>query len=90
MRKIFVGDVGTVILLDCGVDISTATLVKVLVKPPSGAPREWTGIVVGTRMIEYVIQTGDLNLAGEWRLQAYVEMPGWSGRGQPVVVTVAA
>lgn len=31
---------------------------------------------------QLLVETGDLNVAGTWELQAYLEMPGWKGRGE--------
>lgn len=89
MSDVFVGDVGTEILLDTGVDISAATVAKIKVKKPTGAALDWTATISGTRSVRYVIQTGDLDVAGRWKLQAYVEMPGWKGRGDWVCLQVA-
>jgi hypothetical protein len=88
--KYYVGDVGTEILIDTGSDISTATVLKLLVKKPCGSTTEWTGelgppntVGVYTR-IKYVVRQGDWDMAGWWNVQAYVEMPGWKGRGDTV------
>ena len=81
MNTVFVGDEGTELILDCGVNISTATVRKIVAKRPGGSKAEWSAVASGTDAIKYVVQTGDLNVAGNWELQAYVEMPGWKGRG---------
>lgn len=88
MSKIYVGDVGTEIILDCGVDISTATVRKIKVRKPDGTNAEWAAVSEGTKAIKYVVQAGDIAKAGVWRLQAYIEMPGWLGSGQTVDVRV--
>ena len=31
--------------------------------------------------IKYVVQAGDIDMAGDWDMQAYVELPTWKGRG---------
>lgn len=82
MSAVFVGDVGTQIVLDCGVDISTSTVRKIEAKKPSGVKVLWTATLDGTQRISYTLQAGDLDAAGGWVLQAYIEMPGWSGRGE--------
>jgi hypothetical protein len=88
--KYYVGDVGTEILVDTGSDISTATVLKLLVKKPCGAELEWTGelgppnaVGVYTKIM-YIVKEGDWNEAGWWNVQAYVELPGWKGKGDTV------
>lgn len=88
MNTAFIGDTGTEITLDCGVDISSATVMKILAKPPRGAVKQWSAQLEGSRTIKYVLQPNDLHVPGVWVLQAYVEMPGWQGRGLPVELKV--
>ena len=38
--------------------------------------------------IKYVVQAGDLDVAGDWQLQAYVEFPTWKGRGEVATLKV--
>jgi hypothetical protein len=38
--------------------------------------------------IKYVVQVGDLDVAGDWQLQAYVEFPTWKGRGEVATLKV--
>lgn len=80
-EEVFVGDVGTQITLDCGIDVSSATVRKILVKRPNGSRAEWVAVASGGNAIAYTTQAADLNMAGVWELQAYVEMPAWRGRG---------
>lgn len=88
--KLYVGDIGTEIVLDCGVDVSSATVRKILVrKPNSDAAIEWAALAEGTNKIKYVVVDGDLDVAGIYYLQAYIEMPTWKGRGETANLTVA-
>lgn len=84
----YVGDDGTEVSLDCGVNISTAIVRKIKVTKPDGVASELAADADGTTAIKGVM--GVLDQAGEWRLQAYIEMPGWKGRGKPCVMTVLA
>lgn len=34
-------------------------------------------------------KAGDLALPGRWKLQAYIEMPGWKGKGEWAELEVA-
>ena len=84
MSTVFVGDVGTVIKLDTGTDLSTATVLKIKVKKPNGTTLEWTATqdASNPKVMTYTIQAGDLDQSGTWKLQAYVEFPSWQGHGQ--------
>jgi len=86
--SVYVGDEGTEISLDCVVNVSTATVRKIKVTTPTGEDREWIAVADGATAIKYVLAAGDINQAGQWRLQAYIEMPGWKGRGKPCSMTV--
>jgi hypothetical protein len=81
MTTVFVGDTGTEIILDCGVDVSTATVRKIRAKRPDGHIKEWVATANSVMSIKYVLVDGDISVEGEWQLQAYIEMPGWKGRG---------
>ncbi len=84
-----VGDVGTAFRLTVRdeegaiVDLSTATLMRLLFRPPKGAARSKPAELVtdGTDgQMRYVTQSpSDLDKAGLWEVQAYVEVPGWRG-----------
>jgi hypothetical protein len=76
--------------MDCGVNISTATLVKIIAKTPRGNKKEWVGSISGTNSIRYLLQASDIDQAGTWELQAYVAMPGWAGRGAWAELKVSA
>lgn len=88
MSKVYVGDKGTEIILDCGADISTATIRKIKAKKPDGSTVDWTATASGTTAVKYTTLTGDLSMAGNWQLQAYVETPAWSGLGETFTLTV--
>lgn len=88
MQVIFIGDSGTVLLLDCGVNISSATLVKVIAKSPQGEKKEFIATVDGTNNVKYTTTSTDFDVVGNWLLQAYVQMPDWTGRGAWASLTV--
>ena len=89
MTAVFAGDIGTEFILDCGVDISTATVRKIIVrKPVTGERVEWTAIAEGTTAIKYTTILGDISTAGIMTVQAYIEMPTWKGYGSKVNVTI--
>lgn len=88
MTTVFVGDVGTEIILDCGVSITSSTVRKIIARTPNGTIKQWTSSLEGTNSIKYTIVDGDLDRPGEWQLSAYVEMPGWKGSGEITKLTV--
>ena len=89
VSKYYQGDVGTEIYVDTCSDISTATFVSLKVKKPDGTDVEWVGVVSDTTKIKYVVQVGDFDQVGEYRVQSYVEMPSWSGLGDTTTFMVS-
>lgn len=82
VSKVYVGDVGTEILVDVCVDISTATTVELSVlKPGATTAVTWAAGVYLLRYVRYVVQAGDLSVAGEYKLQVRVVLPGGAWRG---------
>ena len=87
--KYYVGDVGTEIIVDVCSDITLATKVSLLVKKPDGTEHEWIGTVFEITKIRYVVSVGDFDQNGKYRVQAYVEAPGWQGRGDTTYFKVS-
>lgn len=90
MNKVYVGDIGTEIILDCGSNITTATVLQIRAQKPSGAVVTWTAAISGTNSVRYVVASGDLDEAGAWILQAYVRLPAWDGLGESYRLRVHA
>ena len=82
--KTYVGDIGTVITLDCGTDISTATARSIEVRKPNGESVTWPASASGTTAITYTILDGDLDVAGSWTLQAHVTLSTGEWLGESV------
>jgi hypothetical protein len=81
---------GTVITLECGVDLSEALSVAIRVfKPGAIEAVTWPGTASGTTVSHTVI-AGDLDVTGTYIIQAYVELPGWSGTGETTTLLVEA
>ena len=78
----FVGDVGVEIVLDVETDISEATVMKIKYKKTSGKRDTWIAERKDATKIFYVTGPGDLDNAGIWDMQAYVEAPGWKLHGK--------
>jgi hypothetical protein len=94
MSQVFVGDVGTIIQLETGVDLSSATTVTIRVKKKGEkhqiSVEEWTGTVASTTKVRHVSAAGDFDVAGTYLLQAHVLMPSWEGYGGIVELPVLA
>lgn len=88
MTTVFAGDVGTKIILDCGVDISLSSARSIIVRKPSGLSTTWVSVLEGTNSIQYTTLAGDLDEVGRWKLQAYIEMPSWKGSGEVVMLVI--
>lgn len=86
--KVYVGDTGTVITLDCGQDITSATARSIEVRKPGGATTTWAAVASGTNAISFTTAADSLDIPGAWKLQALVVMPSGSWRGTTAVLTV--
>ena len=86
--KIYIGDVGTIIRVDAGQDISTATTLDIKYRKPDGTEATWTGVLDGTNFVRYTTIAGDLDQTGGWQIQLVIALPGWSGCGETTGFTV--
>lgn len=83
-----VGDIGTVILLDCRENISTATGCKLKVRKPDGSETEWTATIHGTQYLKHITVAGDLDQAGTYAITGYLTLGVWTGHADPVFARV--
>lgn len=91
-QEIHVGDIGTVIRVTVNncvsgtttpLDISAATSTKIIFKSPSGTVKTMTAAFTtdGTDgQIEYILQAGDLDETGYWKIQSEVVLPSGTWR----------
>jgi len=70
MSKVYVGDTETLITLDTGAALTGAT-VSIKVSKPDGQFVTWPGTISGNT-ISYTTQAGDIDVSGNWRVQADV------------------
>lgn len=93
--KIYVGDIGTEIILDVGSDVQTATVTQILWKNPKGKTGYWNAQLITDdgqvynpndpqviTKIRYVTTANDIDTVGQWKIQAKIVLPLWSGRGE--------
>lgn len=88
MSKVYVGDTGTVIVLDCGQDVSAASARSIEYRKPDGTTGSWAASASGTNAIQFTTLAGTLDQAGRWRLQAKVTLPSgvWLGETADLMV----
>lgn len=75
-------DIGLILRLNTGVDISAATVANILYKKPSGTTGSFTGSTSDTYYVSYTTTSEDIDESGEWKFQAYVETSSYTVRGQ--------
>ena len=96
MSDIYVNDIGTIFratIKDGGVekDISSATVMQIIFRDPDGVETTKTAVFTtdgSDGKIQYTTVSGDLDLAGKWVLQGYVETPAgkWHSSWYPFLV----
>lgn len=84
-----VGDIGTIIRFSTATDISAMCLLNLKFQMPDGSTTTYTASVYNT----YAAQTTttvstQLDAAGEWLLQIYVELAAWQGHSDIKSFTV--
>ena len=85
--KVFVGDIGTAFrgtFKEDGnaLDISSVTTREIIFEKPNGIKVTKTAVFFtdGTDgILQYVSIANDIDVAGDWRLQAYIVMTGFAG-----------
>lgn len=88
--KIYIGDHGTAIILDTEEDLTGADALTIEAAKPGllAVGVSWDGTQVETTKIRIVTEEGDIDVAGEWRLQAKVVMPSGTWYGKTVRMMV--
>lgn len=77
---VYLNDVGTIIQVDVGSDITGATIHSIKYIKPDGTTGSWDA-TVSTQFLRYTTIEDDLDQAGEWVVQAKVALTGgiWHG-----------
>jgi hypothetical protein len=86
--KVYKGDTGTIIVLDCGQNITAATARSIEARKPDGTAVSLVAVASGTNSIAYTTLAGTLDQAGTWLLQALVTLPTGTWRGATARLTV--
>jgi hypothetical protein len=89
-NKRYVGDVGTVLVVSAGQNISSATAHHLKIIKPDMTEVTWTGDIYNDTYYKYTTVAGDFNLSGIYKVQLYVELtsPAWKGLGETDVFEV--
>jgi hypothetical protein len=74
------------IRLDTEIDLTGATLPKILYTKPTGVNGFWTATIQGTELVHTTNAT-DIDIPGTWRLQSFVTKNGGSEFGAIVFET---
>ena len=83
----YVGDVGTVILIDMQEDISAATIHTIKVRK-DGGDSVWAASIYNSNYLRYIVVADDFNEAGTYYLQPYLEFTGWQGLGETITIEI--
>jgi hypothetical protein len=73
-----------VLTLNTGINISTATVTRINYKKPNGVTGYFEATISETTKLIYQLTNDDLDIAGLWQLQAYVEIGGLKAYGEIV------
>jgi hypothetical protein len=73
VTKVYAGHVGLEIILDTGQSLTGATSMKIQVLKPDGTEVEWIAAQYDSTKIYYVTAAGELDDAGNYIMQSYVE-----------------
>ena len=88
MSKVYVGDTGTAVILDCGQSIADATARSIEMLKPDGTNVSLTASASGTNSIQYLTLVGTFAAAGKYKLQAKVTTPSGLWLGETVELIV--
>ncbi len=81
----YVGEDNTLFYIDCGIDVSQATLAEVLLQRPDGTVVQKSAVPTiyngSTDWVSFRIDIGDFNQCGKYRGQARAFIGAWSGWG---------
>lgn len=78
---VYYNDIGTLIKVDVGSDVTGATVHKIKFIKPDGTTGEWDA-TVATQYLQYTTVDGDLNQIGEWVVQALVTTASGTWHGE--------
>jgi hypothetical protein len=86
---IHVNDIGTVIRIEPNdnTNISQASVARVYYKKPDKTSGFWDA-GISDNGVEYTTVSGDIDQAGRWQFQAYVQLGSWAGTSSIITETI--
>lgn len=84
MDKIYVNDIGTILRINCGENISSASGLTIHIKKPNGVVMTKSASLFGSNAIQYTTVAGDLDIPGTYYANPAMTLGGWTGRGSTV------
>lgn len=90
MTKVYKNDVGIALSVATGVTLTGATTTQLKVKKPSGATAVWPAAIDGInpQQLNYTTTTGDLNEAGRYFIQAFIQTGGQTLFGETAEIDI--
>lgn len=76
------------LILETGISLAGATLVKAIYTKPSGDKGEWTGTVDGDDIF-YDVTAVQNDMDGNWTFQSYVEIGGKVYFGETKIIKIS-
>ncbi|MFX0198559.1 MAG: hypothetical protein ACFFCW_20760 [Candidatus Hodarchaeota archaeon] len=86
--KPYVGDIGTVIKIDMGENISAGSGFKFFIRKPGGTIIEKTAVLEGTQYLKYAVESGVFSEPGKYLVQPQVTLSGGTWKGTTANFTV--
>ena len=84
-----IGNIGVVLTVDVGIDVSSAYDTYLSVQKPDGTTADWVAIVSAPTKLQYTTQEFDLDSVGKYYIQAVVSMCGQTIQGETFVLEVS-
>ena len=81
MPQYFKGQGLLTISLDTGITLTSATNPKILYIKPDGTKGSWSATINGMK-VEKDLANTDIDQAGTWQFQSYIEIGGEKGFGE--------
>lgn len=99
MSKHYVGETGTIIVIDTGILVGSVTEKHIKYRKPDGTTvGSWSAnlyssysglaLAIGTYFLSRTLTPTDLDQPGEWRLQGYVGAVDGSWKGETVKLNI--
>lgn len=79
-NTVYLNQTDVVLIVETGIDLSTATVHNILYQKKDGTKGVWAGTVSGTK-ITYNAVAGDFNQLGVWNIQAFTTISGLDNYG---------